>query len=154
MGVASGLGEGYLLLDQSHGQPHGVFLLVGVVASGVSGGLAGHAVTPLSAHEGPCLAVVGGKEVYGVASGGPAGQIDGFGEDVEGVDVYIHRRPVKLHEGLFALDHQTGMHVAVEQFLGISACHHAVGHGHLQTAGLAPVYGTVGDELSGEVGIE
>ena len=36
MGVASGLGEGYLLLDQSHGQPHGVFLLVGVVASGVS----------------------------------------------------------------------------------------------------------------------
>ena len=154
MGVASGLGEGYLLLDQSHGQSHGVFLLVGVVASGVSGGLAGHAVAPLSAHEGPCLAVVGGKEVYGVASGGPAGLIDGFGEDVEGIDVYIHRRPVKLHEGLFALDHQTGMHVAVEQFLGIAARHHAVGHGHLQTAGLAPVYGTVGDELSGEVGIE
>ena len=120
----------------------------------MSGGLAGHAVTPLSAHEGPCLAVVGGKEVYGVTSSGPVGLIDGFGEDVEGVDVYIHRRPVKLHEGLFALDHQTGMHVAVEQFLGIAARHHAVGHGHLQTAGLTPVYGAVGDELSGEVGIE
>ena len=46
------------------------------------------------------------------------------------------------------------MHVAVEQFLGIAARHHVVGHRHLQTAGLAPVYGTVGDELSGEVGIE
>ncbi len=46
------------------------------------------------------------------------------------------------------------MHVAVEQFLGIAARHHPVGHGHLQTAGLAPVYDAVGDELSGEVGIE